>query len=193
MLSATGCDPAEPISEGPAPSIEPPGDASPAPATTYDSSADGLDSGDLLRMDGIGAVVIGMKVSEAEAATGLDFRVPKDFGPSCRYAFADDGPEDVAYMTSHGRIVRIDVFDHSRVATELGIKIRDDEDDVFFLYGDKVTREPHPYLGEDGSYLIYDPADGSGLLLIFETDKRGKITSFRAGRADNVRYIEGCA
>ena len=173
------------------PSIAPSASASPSPSPTEVSQLP-LHDDQPLRMDGLGAITVGMTVEKMEEATGTGFREPSDFGPRCRYAYPVDGPVDVALMLSRGRLVRIDVFNRSQIETVSGIGIGDSEDDVYRAYGDDIEREDHPYLLDQGSYLVYRPDGEDELLLIFETS-RGKVQSFRSGREEQVRYIEGCA
>ena len=175
----------------PTPSLEPSASASPSASPTEVSELP-LDEDQPLRMDGLGAITVGMTVEEMEEATGGEFREPSDFGPACRYAYPIDGPVDLALMLSRGRLVRIDVFNRSAIETVSGIGIGDREEDIYRVYGDSIEREPHPYLFDQGSYLVYRPDGEDELLLIFET-KRGKVQSFRSGLEDRVRYIEGCA
>jgi hypothetical protein len=61
------------------------------------------------------------------------------------------------------------------------------------VYGDELKVEPHAYTGPEGHYLVLDvDGEGTGLMLLFETDGR-KVTQFRSGNDEAVRFIEGCA
>jgi len=143
-------------------------------------------------MEGIGAVTVGMSVEEVQDVTGEKIRVFSDFTPRCRISQPRDGtPRGLFLMLSRGRVVRIDVDPPSKIQTVSGIGIGDTQDKVLRVYGDEIRVEAHPYLMDRGNYLVYQ-ADEEDLLLIFETD-RGKVTSFRSGYAEQVRYIEGCA
>jgi hypothetical protein len=102
------------------------------------------------------------------------------------------GPNDLFLMFSRRVLVRIDVGNESAVETDTGIGVGDPISEVEDAYGDELKRELHPYLGDRGSYLIFDPAPEDGLLIIFETNRRS-VTSFRSGFDQQVRYIEGCA
>jgi hypothetical protein len=165
------------------------------------ASPDRLGDSDAVRLDGLGPLAIGMTVEEMEAAVGKKLRIFSDFGPSCRYSQFDDGTPGLHLMLSHRKLVRIDVstystadgnFENSAIRTDLGIGIGDPIEEAERVYADHLEREPHPYLGDRGSYLVYDSDPDDGLLLILEADRK-KITSFRAGYDQQVRYIEGCA
>jgi hypothetical protein len=95
-------------------------------------------------------------------------------------------------MFSRRVLVRIDVGNQSAIETDTGIGVGDPISEVEDAYGDELERELHPYLGDRGSYLIFDPEPENGLLIIFETNRRS-VTSFRSGFDQQVRYIEGCA
>jgi hypothetical protein len=181
-----GGNPTSPATE----SEEPPTNPSPSPSSP--PADDGtLDNNDVLRVDGLGPLRIGMTVEEVEAATGLEARIGADFTPACRYMELIGGPPDVFYMVSHRVLVRIDIGG-PKILTDTGLGVGDDESAVADVYGPDLTTEPHPYLGERGSYLIADVDPNDGLLMIFETD-RGKVTQFRSGYDEQARYIEGCA
>jgi hypothetical protein len=94
-------------------------------------------------------------------------------------------------MVSNGRLVRIEVYDRSPVATRSGIHIGSTERDVADVYPGRITVEPHPY-APNGHYLVFTPQDQPDRLLIFETGDDKRVSSFRAGEAEAVRLIEGC-
>ena len=147
---------------------------------------------DELRIDGLGPMTIGMHVSEVERATGMEVDISSDFSPQCRYGQLVGGPRDLFLMFSRRELVRIDVGSGSAIQTDTGIGVGDPISAVEDAYGDELEREPHPYLYDRGSYLIFDPEPEDGLLIIFETNRRS-VTSFRSGFDEQVRYIEGCA
>jgi hypothetical protein len=89
-------------------------------------------------------------------------------------------------------LVRIDIGTESAIETDKGIGVGDPISEVEDAYGDELKREPHPYLGDRGSYLIFDADAEDGLLIILETNRRS-VTSFRSGFDQQVRYVEGCA
>ena len=170
--------------------------APPAPAPTRPPSVawEGL----RLSLDGLGPVDIGMTPAEASAAAGVQIRVDPsmDLGRGCAYARADRGPADRLFMVVDGRIVRIDVGargEGRQTLTVSGIGVGSTEDEVKRTYPGRISVAGHPYRPE-GHYLLYTPADAGlrHLRMLFETDGR-VVTSFRAGLADPVGWIEGCA
>jgi hypothetical protein len=147
---------------------------------------------DELRIDGLGSMTIGMRVNDVERATGMKVDIASDFGPQCRYGQLVGGPRDLFLMFSRRVLVRIDVGTESAIETDTGIGVGDPISDVEDAYGDELERQLHPYLGDRGSYLIFNPEPEDGFLIIFETNRRS-VTSFRSGFDEQVRYIEGCA
>lgn len=147
---------------------------------------------DELRIDGLGSMTIGMHVDDVERATGMEVDISSDFSPQCRYGQLVGGPRDLFLMFSRRELVRIDVGSDSAIQTDTGIGVGDPISAVEDAYGDELEREPHPYLGDRGSYLIFDAEPEDGFLIIFETNRRS-VTSFRSGFDEQVRYKEGCA
>jgi hypothetical protein len=147
---------------------------------------------DELRIDGLGSMTIGMHVNDVERATGMEVDISSDFSPQCRYGQLVAGPHDLFLMFGRRVLVRIDVGSESAIETDTGIGVGDPISEVEDAYGDELERELHPYLGDRGSYLIFDPEPENGLLIIFETNRRS-VTSFRSGFDQQVRSIEGCA
>jgi len=164
-------------------------DASPTPTVAV---ATRVTEADELRIDGLGSMTIGMHVNDIERATGMDVDISSDFSPQCRYGQLVGGPRDLFLMFSRRVLVRIDIGPGSAIETDTGIGVGDPISEVEDAYGDELERELHPYLGDRGSYLIFDPEPEDGLLIIFETNRRS-VMSFRSGFDQQVRSIEGCA
>jgi hypothetical protein len=180
-----------PAEDSPSPTSSGTGDryASPTPTVAIGSE---VTEADELRIDGLGPMTIGMHVNEVERATGMEVDTSSDFDPQCRYGQLVRGPHDLFLMFSGGVLVRIDIGTESAIETDTGLGVGDPISEVEDAYGDELERELHPYLGDRGSYLIFDPEPEDGLLIIFETNRRS-VTSFRSGFDQQVRYIEGCA
>ncbi len=168
-----------------------------APATTQPSRVAYEQA--RLSLDGLGPVDIGMTLAEASAAAGVQIRpIPEsDLGRGCLHARADSGPDDRRFMVVDGRIARIEVTGRntsgSRTLTVSGIGVGSTEDEVKRAYSGRIRVEGHPYVS-GGHYLVYTPADPAlkHLGMVFETDGR-VVTTFRAGLAGPVSWIEGCA
>ena len=165
------------------------GSASPTPTVAV---ATPVTEADELRIDGLGSMTIGMHVNDVERATGMEVDISSDFNPQCRYGQLVGGPNDLFLMFSRRVLVRIDIGTESAIETDKGIGVGDPISEVEDAYGDELKREPHPYLGDRGSYLIFDADAEDGLLIILETNRRS-VTSFRSGFDQQVRYVEGCA
>jgi hypothetical protein len=141
---------------------------------------------------GFGPVRTGMTPAEAERALGGRLTVLGPPMEPCHYLVVDGAHPGVAFMVIDGRIARVDVQRTSSVRTAEGAGIGDGEERIHSLYPGRIETEPHKYV--DGHYLIVRPAApaDSNLRIIFETDGK-RVTSYRAGRLPEVRWIEGCS
>lgn len=147
-----------------------------------------------LAINGINSVRVGMTITEAEKATGQRLLSPYNYEDDfCYYRQARGGPQGLNFMIIEGQIARIDVFGQSEITTISGAKIGDTEEKIKSLYGDKIKVSPHPYI--KGHYLTYVPrsVEDSNYRVIFETNERGRVISFRSGRLPEVSWIEGCS
>jgi hypothetical protein len=146
-------------------------------------------------LDGYGPVRLGMTVDEAQRLLNQPLQIDTYLDDdSCRYfkpGNVKDNPT-IAFMTDHGRIVRIDVFPGGMAspATDRGARIGDTEARIFELYRNHVKSGPHHYTGPQGHYLrVFD--DSGHVRMIFETDGK-TVENFRVGREPAVEYVEGC-
>lgn len=157
---------------------------------------------DVLTVEGLGPVKMGMTIAEAEKALGARLKIvfsEDNDAMSCGTGSRADGRNgDVSYMVMKGRIVRIAIFrpdegtpSNPPVRTPKNVGVGSSETAVQSAYGSIVEVEPHPYGTENDHYLIVKTADGKRGI-IFETED-GKVSSFRAGVYPEVGYIEGCA
>jgi len=178
-----------------------------APTTTTTLPADGgagppvtdaagqLDPSDGLSLTGIGPIVVGMTVPEAQEAAGVPIGPPPGSAPdpaatACSYVAARPDDPIVLLMVTDGVISRIDVSGEYPVATLSGISIGSTEQEVLDTYGFRIVIEPHPY-DEVGEQLRY-VADDDTHSLIFETHD-GVVTAFRSGFTEQVGFPEGCS
>lgn len=174
--------------------------------STTGPAAEALTDDARLRFDGIGPVKVGMTPEEATAAAGRPVGVDPDSlldrvdQALCGHAVMDGGPKGLSFMVTRRRaseswrIARVDVVEGSRIVTVSGLRTGAIEADVRRVYGQaggSLTEEPHEYV-EGGHYLLYDVDGPGGMLLLFETDGT-RVTQFRSGRDEEVRYVEGCA
>jgi hypothetical protein len=146
----------------------------------------------VLSEDGLGAVQIGMNLDDA-VNMGLLNENPS-MKTQCDFVFPAVGsgiPENISVMVVKGKVARIDV-DTGSVTTEDGVKVGDTEDKVRSIYDGDVQVEPHKYMA-GGHYLtVMGDSASAGKAIVFETDGK-RVTSFRAGRLPEVRWVEGCS
>lgn len=141
----------------------------------------------------LGDIRIGMTLAALQRAIGTLADTTK-LNRACDIVSASDPyrlPAGVSIIQVNGRVARIDVENDS-IATDKGIRVGDTEAKVKEAYGSSVIAEPHKYI--DGHYLEIkfgtDSATAKGI--VYETDGK-KVTTFRAGFWDPVRWVEGCA
>jgi hypothetical protein len=145
-----------------------------------------------LNEDGLGQIQVGMNLSDA-ANMGLLNENPT-MRKECDFVFPAVGagiPDGVSVMVVNGKIARIDV-DTGSVTTEDGAKIGDTEDRLKTIYNGDLQVEPHKYI-EGGHYMtVLGDSASAGKAIVFETDGK-HVTSFRAGRLPEVKWVEGCS
>lgn len=142
----------------------------------------------VVSFSGFGPVKVGMTVRQASKAMGIPLVREQGQEEACYYVSPKSGFKDVAFMVTNGRIARIDISEKGH-ATDRGAKVGDTEARIKSLYRGMVKVSKHPYV--DGHYLRVD-MKGGRFSIIFETDGK-RVTSFRAGKAEEVGYIEGCS
>lgn len=142
----------------------------------------------VVSFSGFGPVKVGMTVSQASKALGVPLVREQGYEEACYYVYPKSGFKEVAFMVTGGRIARVDISEKG-YATDRGAKVGDTEARIKRLYRGMVKVSKHPYV--DGHYLRID-MKGGRFSIIFETDGK-RVTSFRAGKAEEVGYIEGCS
>jgi hypothetical protein len=145
-----------------------------------------------LSEDGLGQIQIGMNLDDA-VNMGLLNENPS-MKPQCDFVFPAVGagiPDGVSVMVVSGKVARIDV-DTGAVTTEDGVKIGDSEQKLQSVYDGDLQVEPHKYI-QGGHYMtVLGDSASAGKAIVFETDGK-KVTSFRAGRLPEVKWVEGCS
>ena len=146
---------------------------------------------------GYGPARFGMTLDEAAQALGIELMVDGEIDePLCHYARpipkpAGPATEGLMVMLAQGRVVRFDVGAPG-IRTKSGLGVGDDEAHVRdVLRAQSVEVTPHKYVAPDGNYLTVWSSDRQAAVR-FET-LNGKVTSFYAGRAPEVTYVEGCS
>jgi len=149
---------------------------------------------------GIGPVAVGMTISQAEKALGHKLKTDYTANGSeaCGSAWtAETDRQGYSFMVEDLVITRIDVGlpgkdnGYRPITTAEGIGVGSTEAAVRKAYGKRLKIEPHPYLENEGHYLIVKDPDGKHGV-VFETDTK-TVTSFRTGIFPAVGFIEGCA
>jgi len=168
-----------PVSNPPSPT--------PTPSPEEPVKDDSLSSDDLLQVDRVGPVVVGMTLAEAREAAQVELRQDGDVLGNCVYYEPRRLEPDVSLMVIDGVVSRIDV-DSGTTTTQEGIGIGASEADVKRTYPDTVVSK-HYYT--DGHYLRVLSEDGRHAYL-FETDG-SKVLRFRSGFPRAVDQVEGCA
>jgi hypothetical protein len=146
---------------------------------------------------GYGPARIGMSVAEVAEALGVKL-VPLGAidDPACYYVTPQPDIAPLMVMVSHDHVVRFDVGSakvaSEGIVTRSGLGIGTTEAKVIETLGaDAVEVTPHKYTGPEGHYLTVWSADRQAAVR-FET-LNGKVTSFYAGQAPHVTYVEGCS
>ena len=160
-----------------------------------------VDPGTTLSLKGIGPVVAGMTIAEADQAAGrwLEVEGFDDLDGQCYRAsisgldglsFQIENPAGLAGDPKQGTIGRASVYE-GPWRTISGIGIGSSAEEVHAAYGDQIVSSSHEY--RDGVYLDFvpvDPADAD-YMLRFEVD-RGRVVAMHAGYERAVSLVEGC-
>lgn len=152
------------------------------------------------RVDGYGPLRIGMTAEQMRAAwteqPALAAIGEPAEGSRCHYLRAGSGGESPAFMLEDDRFVRYDVSDPD-IEAPGGGRVGVQGDAIRALYAGRYEAMPHKYV-EGGQYLRVtglgtgDAGGGDGVL-VFVVDADGRVSAWRAGRAPQVDYVEGCS
>jgi hypothetical protein len=146
-----------------------------------------------VRLTGIGPIQIGMTLEEATDALGLPLvPIGSNLGGDCAYYQPDSVSQALGFMVVDNRVIRIDVWPGSSLATVSGAKIGSTTEDLAALYPGQIEALPNPYT--KGEFLTLTPQDPELSLfrLVFETDAEGKVVQYRAGQFPAVTWPDGC-
>ena len=146
-----------------------------------------------VKLTGVGPIRIGMTLEEATDALGLPV-VPLGSNPSgeCAYYQPDTLSQTLGFMVVDNRVIRVDIWPGSSLATVSGVAIGTTESELKALYPGQIEEAANPYT--QGKFLTFVPNDPElGLYrLVFETDGQGKVVQFRTGQFPAVTWPDGC-
>lgn len=153
------------------------------------------------RVDGYGPLRIGMSAEQMAAAwtqqPALAAIGEPAEGSTCYYLRPGTGEaaQAPAFMLEEGRFVRYDVSD-PEIEAPGGGRVGVQGDAIRALYAGRYEAMPHKYV-EGGQYLRVTglgtgAAAGDGVL-VFVVGADGRVNAWRAGRAPQVDYVEGCS
>lgn len=145
-------------------------------------------SDNAVTFNSFGKVKTGMTVSQASQALGTKLMRGKGYEDGCYYVAPKQGFKGVRFMVTKGTIARIEI-ESKEYATDKGAKIGDTEAKIKSLYKG-VQVYPQKYNEKKHDLEVY--SDDKQYLIIFETDGK-HVTGFRAGKAEEVGYVEGCS
>ncbi len=150
---------------------------------------DEVSNGDnVVTFNSFGKVKTGMTVAQASQALGTKLTGEPDAGIDCYYVNPKQGFKGVRFMITKGTIARIEI-ESKEYATDKGAKIGDTEAKIKSLYKG-VQVYPQKYDEKKNDMEVH--SDDKQYLIIFETDGK-RVTGFRAGKAEEVGYVEGCS
>ena len=146
-----------------------------------------------LSPSGYGPVSVGMTVSEASKALGVDLAPVPNLDAEeieyCHYVYPYGDYEDIlAFMVERGVISRVDVRKPG-ISTNEGLSIGSTGAEISSVYKDRLEIEPHKYTGPEGKYYLV--SNDKKYKYIFEVID-GVVVEFRSGRNPSVQYVEGC-
>ena len=149
-------------------------------------------------VNGIGPILIGMTIEEAEAAAGIKLQIDADDYEEeeiqrCAYYYPEEESiKRIGFMVSNGIIKRVDINNSIKNTTISGAKVGNTIEEIKSLYPWQIRVEPGHY---GGKYLIYEPQDPAykDYLLLFQTYE-GVVHEYRVGYVHEVKYlVEGCS
>jgi hypothetical protein len=164
---------------------------------TATSPASGL-SAWRLHARGLGRLVVGMTVSEANTISSAQFELagsPPEPSASCAYYSGRLADREVLLRVIDGRIDRIEVSSQG-IMTVSGIAVGDSIERVREVYGSALSVEPHHYLGHQGVVLMVLGPYGSpqtGYGVAFTASPKTGVMEIRVGWYKGIRESEGCS
>lgn len=147
----------------------------------------------ILSAEGYGPVLVGMTISEAEAALGIGLLPGGALEPEACETYApapEAGHDGIRIMTQQGQITRISDHGTVGVRTEQGVGVGSTDAEVRAAYPN-ATQEPAKYDPPPAhSLTAWTVPDQSGLR--FHVSAEGVVTEV-AGGDESILLVEGCS
>jgi hypothetical protein len=146
----------------------------------------------VLTVDGLGPVRIGLTIADVEKAIGGELEgAAIESDDICVEKDSKAGPQGAAYMFEDKKLTRISVGEGSTVVTPRGIGVGATAHQVRRAYGPALKSDPHPYEASPGEFLTFwTVPDKRGVS--FETDTKQTVAVIHVGTGA-IEYAEGCA
>jgi hypothetical protein len=145
----------------------------------------------VIRFDGIGAVRVGMSLSQLNRALHSAYALPSDAEERSCFWIDVPGESGVVAMILEGQVARVDVVKTNTVtSTAEGIHNGDSEARAIQVYGRRLKIVPYAYDPKYGHYLTLLSADRKYGIRFEALDS--KISRYSAGTVKAISFIEGC-
>lgn len=178
IAAVLGCAPAATSS---APATAPPGPRPETPPATT-----GRDAAPRVSAVGYGALHFGMDRAALSAVLGE--RLAADDGCVVITPAAAGSPPRYALMLERGQLVRIDVL-ATEITSDTGLHLGSTAAELRTAHPTERREDPAKY-DPHGHTFVVGPPERSHL--VFEVDADDRVTSWRAGLAPQVDYVERC-
>jgi len=143
---------------------------------------------------GLGPLRFGMSAEQMREKWGnpLYGDAPANDPHACYYLRPRKDDYGLLLMVEGGKFVRVDMRNDSRIIAPGGGRVGMTADALRKLYAERMESTPNKYDPAAYTLRITPPHDDHARL-VFETDAKGKVTSWRIGLPPQVDYVEGCS
>jgi len=139
---------------------------------------------------GIGPVLVGMTVKEAERAGDIELHPATDVVDSCRF-WESDSVKDVRFLFVN-KTMAILGASNKESETLSGVGVGDPESVVTATYGDRISVNPYAYDSQHTNQLTYEPKNPLDHMRIVFWATDGIVTAISAGDEQFVSLNEPC-
>ncbi len=143
----------------------------------------------------------GLTPADFSSALGLTFTaLDYEVSDECTYVtIVEPGYDGIAFMVTgpadDARVTRADVYGDGaeRFISSINVTVDSDRADIEANAGKDHTVEYAPHEYTDGQYAFVTPVDNDpGVAFVFELDTDGEVDNWRAGKRNEVSWVEGC-